>query len=538
MLARTKQQFKPPTRLIHVGKFASESVIRLVESRELPSQVLDRRYITLSHCWGAAAGIKLISQRYDDFLRGIDLKALPRTFRDAVTLTRYLGMDYIWIDCLCIIQDSTSDWEIESYQMGDIYQGSFLNIGANAYYNSHGGLFHGRDTNSFMPLRMNLNWPPGHERRQDVAFFPHSGGGQYQINCGPLSTRGWVLQERLLAPRTLHFTRNKVIWECATKTVSETDAAGVIDGTWHLVPRTWTSLPSTIGNRGDKCLDMWRHALFDYTSGDLTYQTDKLVAVLGLANRLQSIWNDTSVRYLAGLWSYKLEIQLLWIILGSGDGDGTSADDGKAEPADDKAPSWSWAAVRGQLVFPDRTQGNEKLLCSIIHGETRPIGHLLGPVQGGLLRIRGPMCTVTVKIGDDDRFGTVKLNELPLQMWDSTFDNLSALNGSEAERSTISLLGVVLSGQGQIYMEGLMLQPTNLQRGQYTRVGKWGVSYDDMNDYNERMVFEILQGNVELANESKRQFDLINEAFDSMTLPHSGFEEEDRVSRVYTITII
>lgn len=190
------------------------------------------------------------------------------------------------------------------------------------------------------------------------------------------------------------------------------------------------------------------------------------------------------------------------------------------------------------MDFPGWTQGDEKLLCSIIHGETRPIGHLLGPVQGGLLRLRGPMCTVTVITGDDGRFGTVKLNELPLQMWGTAFDNLSALKGSEAERITISLLGVVQSGQGQIYMQGLMLQPTNLQRGQYTRVGKWGVLYDDLNDYNERMIFEILQGNVELANEEKRQFDLINKAFDSMTLPHSGFEEEDKVSRVYTITII
>lgn len=162
-------------------------------------------------------------------------------------------------------------------------------------------------------------------------------------------------------------------------------------------------------------------------------------------------------------------------MVGSGNGDGTSAYDSKAEPADDKAPSRSWAAVRGQLVFPGWTQGDGKHLCSIIHVETKPISHLLGPVQGGLLRIRGPMCKVTVEIGDDGRFDTVKLNELRLQMWNTAFNNLSALNGPEAERISISLLGVVLFGQGQIYMEGLMLQPTNLQRGQYNRAGKWGV---------------------------------------------------------------
>lgn len=195
--------------------------------------------------------------------------------------------------------------------MREIYQGSFLNIGANAYDNSHGRLFHGRDANSFKLFRVNLNWPPGHERRTRFCILSKSGGGQDQINCGPLSTRGWVLQERLLAPRTLHFTRNKVNWECATETLLETDAAGVIDGTWHFVLRTWTYLPITIGNRGDKCLDMWRFALFGYTAGNLTYQTDKLVPVFCLANRLQSIWNDTSVRRLAEFWSYKLETRLL-----------------------------------------------------------------------------------------------------------------------------------------------------------------------------------------------------------------------------------
>ena len=145
-----------PRRLIHVGKFASESIVKLIESSDLPASSFDRRYITLSHCWGATAGLKLTSAAYMDFVNGLELHTLPKTFRDAITLTRYLGIDYIWIDCMCIIQHSLSDWESESYKMGQIYRGSFLNIGANAYCNSNGGLFQQRDPYSVTPLRMTL----------------------------------------------------------------------------------------------------------------------------------------------------------------------------------------------------------------------------------------------------------------------------------------------------------------------------------------------------------------------------------------------
>ena len=209
---RKQLQSRPPTRLIQVGKFRSEPIIKLVESKDLPLQIPDRRYNTLSHCWGQAAGIRLTSESYEEFCRGLQLEALPKTFPDAITLTRYLGMDFIWIDCMCIIQDSILDWENESYRMSDIYHGSFLNIGADAYYTSHGALFHDRDPLSFTPLKLRLRWPPGSNSTRDVAFFPYNMNDKH-LAQGPLATRGWVIQERLLAPRTLYFTKDKVIWD-------------------------------------------------------------------------------------------------------------------------------------------------------------------------------------------------------------------------------------------------------------------------------------------------------------------------------------
>ena len=519
-----------------MGKFASKSIVKIVESRNLPLQVLDKRYITLSHCWGASAGIKLTTARYSDFLHGLDLNALPRTFRDAITLTRYLGIDYIWIDCMCIIQDSVPDWETESRLMDEIYHGSFLNIGANAYSTSHGGLFQDRDPASVAPLQINLPWPPGHRQRQDVVFFPqpHSSSSTH-VERGPLSTRGWVVQERLLAPRTLHFVRHKAVWECPTMTASETDTAGIIDGCWHQIPRIWAfSRPlDPSESPSDSCLSQWLEAIRIYTKGELTFQSDKLVAVLGLARRLQATWNDDSIRYLAGLWSYRLESQLLWRVWRFKNGDG--------KPADDRAPSWSWASLRGSLLLPylETERGSEQLLSHVIHTETEPVHHPLGPVQRGLLRIRGPICPVTAVQDGDGKNNALKLSNTRIKFRELSPDGAGFATPSGTESGQLFLLGIRQHGLGEVHMDGLVLQLTGLARGQYVRVGYWNAAYQYLDAETERRLEEILGGGGDKSyHEQKLMFGLIEEAFASMTLPQAAFEEEDFESKVYAITVV
>jgi len=101
------------------------------------------RYTALSHRWGAKHPLTTITANLEEHQRRIPLEKLPQTFQDAIELTRRLGIRYIWIDSLCIVQDDASDWADESKQMGTIYERSYLTIAATSAPDGDGGLFRG-----------------------------------------------------------------------------------------------------------------------------------------------------------------------------------------------------------------------------------------------------------------------------------------------------------------------------------------------------------------------------------------------------------
>ena len=88
------------------------------------------RYVALSYCWGTTLAYKTTRDTKQAHLEGIDFRHLPLTLQDAVMFTRYLGLRYLWVDCLCIIQDDNEDWQRQASRMGDIYLGSYLTIAA------------------------------------------------------------------------------------------------------------------------------------------------------------------------------------------------------------------------------------------------------------------------------------------------------------------------------------------------------------------------------------------------------------------------
>lgn len=132
-----------PTRLLDVEETVLESV-RLVLSAKAH---LTGGYLTLSHCWGEVLCFKLTKDSVQQFMLGIELLQLPQTFQDAVQVTRRLGIRYLWIDALCIIQDDTNktDWLHEAGLMHKVYSHSFLNIAATGALDTSKGLFVHRD---------------------------------------------------------------------------------------------------------------------------------------------------------------------------------------------------------------------------------------------------------------------------------------------------------------------------------------------------------------------------------------------------------
>lgn len=209
-----------PTRVIDVGDGSYLEDLHLHVTNEG-----DRgKYLTLSHSWGKLEQIVLdkyltYNCNLREKCRGIVWADLPRTFQDAVTITRQLGMRFLWIDSICIIQrhkgcsavcDSLSDWDKEAGKMGRYYNWSYATLAATAATDSKAGFLHPRKK----PRQcVNIRRSPS---GSDIYVCEPIDDFQTDVVDAALNTRGWVLQERALSRRIIHFTANQVYWECAS----------------------------------------------------------------------------------------------------------------------------------------------------------------------------------------------------------------------------------------------------------------------------------------------------------------------------------
>lgn len=204
-----------PTRVIDVGGTAEK--IRLVETSEEPAA--RGHYIALSHCWGRLDQTqRFCTDAYNIAERkaNIAYDELPRNFRDAVRITRALGIRYLWIDSLCIKQGDQKDWAAEAVKMEDVFSNAYCTIAASSAASSLTGFL-------------------GPRRERDAIKILTVGGTPLyladaiddfgvDVERSILSSRGWVLQERALSGRTIYFTSSQVYWECGNGVVCETFA--------------------------------------------------------------------------------------------------------------------------------------------------------------------------------------------------------------------------------------------------------------------------------------------------------------------------
>ncbi|TVY80789.1 hypothetical protein LSUE1_G006736 [Lachnellula suecica] len=199
-----------PTRLLKLGSSVSETICLCV-TKEC---AIEGEYATLSHCWGSGQPTKLETDNLEIMKSGITVSSLPRTFRDAIVVARHLNIEYLWIDSLCIIQNSSEDWQTEVQLMEAVYSNSCCNIAASHSINGDGGLFVNRDPYFTTALEVRAEWD--NVEHQNIVLHP-SDFWATRIGNAPLNKRGWVLQERVLAPRTIHFTHDQIIWEAQTE---------------------------------------------------------------------------------------------------------------------------------------------------------------------------------------------------------------------------------------------------------------------------------------------------------------------------------
>ncbi|KAH9209115.1 heterokaryon incompatibility protein-domain-containing protein, partial [Leptodontidium sp. 2 PMI_412] len=297
-----------PTRVIDVGN-GFDDPIRLIAS-----QGTHGLYCTLSYRWYDSNTFKTTRENIEELQQGIPENKLHQTIKDAITTTRTLGLRYLWVDAICIIQNDKDDWEKEAATMSDVYENSMLTIAAIDEPRADQGMFRKR---TYSPRPYNRDYP----RDSATGYFGYSHPFYvYANNCrrrplGELDTRGWCLQEQFLSPRILSYADGELFWDCAELTASE-------------------SYPG-----GTEAVKFWWNIVEEFTGRHLTVEMDRFVAIEGISNVVTEYTNEQMV---LGMWKSDLPRHLLWwvnTITGK-----PKLTDVLKRPKEFLCPSWSWAS--------------------------------------------------------------------------------------------------------------------------------------------------------------------------------------------------
>ncbi|KAF3760511.1 HET-domain-containing protein, partial [Cryphonectria parasitica EP155] len=277
------------------------------------------RYAVLTYCWGPKP--EKVSKTTTDTLaqrmESIDLGQLSPLFRDAVQVCRYLEIPYLWIDALCIAQDCKNEWYNEARRMRNVYSDAFLTISAASAESPEERLLLPVETES----------KPDPQSVQPAApIFKYEGGGKVLQLCalrevpsgeaesGVLSRRGWCLQERYLSRRTVHFTKSYTEWECLTKAQLEDRDVSASGPVWELLrPLGPDGFQQQVTDdkaaQNGEPYTTWYYLLADYSRRRMTYSTDRLAGILGLADLFAQATGDHLV---GGLWASDLVRGMMW----------------------------------------------------------------------------------------------------------------------------------------------------------------------------------------------------------------------------------
>ncbi|XXG99951.1 hypothetical protein Hte_006292 [Hypoxylon texense] len=364
-----------PTRLIYVG--GGKDALKLCDNISSGQNI---SWAALSHCWGGGEPLSLTKDALKGFKERINFLELPATFQDAVTVTQELGLAYVWIDSLCIVQDDKTDWEKDAARMGAVYSRAFVVISGASSPNPSTPYLRPREE-EWLPKRFNFSVSPGvsipiavRQRHllaapldQGLLEPPFTSSWATLKKVGPLYGRGWCFQESFLASRILNFAPGAIIYECKTHRKSED----------QLPPYPCTT-PGTLGEVTP--LEQWHMIVKSYTSRQLTFVKDKLPAIAGAATKMPQA---VTSRYLAGLWSESLLLDLLWQVM-----PGRAHTPLMTKEHEENAPTWSWASVNWGVTWnPLRSP---QLLAAVADARVRVEGaNPYGQVSGGAVTLRG-----------------------------------------------------------------------------------------------------------------------------------------------------
>jgi hypothetical protein len=284
------------------------------------------QYAALTYCWGGPQSYCTTEATLQDHLNGFAPDELPQTITDAIETTRKLGLNYIWIDAFCIIQDSVEDKSTELANMHNVYKNAHVTISAASAGSCHDG-FLGRAS---LPLSSTADPPrfcrfPVHCDERRVGTFTLEGPiwdwSFFGNHPDPIMQRAWTMQEHWLSPRLLMYGSKGLSWLCDS--TQQRYGGPTVDHFTDNLPRlnqVWYALNEKHANDASreehksavekvKSWHLWESLVVDYTQRSLSVAEDKLPALSGLAQEFGSVTCD---EYLAGLWRKALLDNLCW----------------------------------------------------------------------------------------------------------------------------------------------------------------------------------------------------------------------------------
>lgn len=333
-----------PTRVIDVGASLGSTAVQLVLSQGKKAD-----YVALSHCWGGAISPLLTTETLAAFRKHIDLSILPANFRDAVIITRNLGIRYLWIDSLCIQQNSKADWEIESQKMGLVYRNSTVTISALVSAGSKEGILKHNLSSLTSPKQATIKLLKDAGDRCHISVCRKTPNEEDLLSLdlqSALTGRGWTLQEYILSPRHILYGKDAIYWRCPQGFIS---SSGLPKGgkfpeyeyinISQIIYSDTLSRPLAPPSDIIGVLDEYYDLVRAYSRRRLTYGSDKLPAFSGLAQQLHPVFGGD---YVAGIWTVDFRNGLLWLP------DLMSCRHAKIPY---RAPSWSWAVTDDLVTF-------------------------------------------------------------------------------------------------------------------------------------------------------------------------------------------
>ena len=448
-------------------------------------------YVTLSHCWGKSKPIRLHKGTLKPLRQGVAASSLPKTFTEAAMVADKLGFRYLWIDALCVMHDSEPDALKEISQMHKIYAEATLNIAATSSREDASGLIYARNVTALNPsvvCAKDVGVEDGYYKVLRSTIWHDL------VDSSPLSKRAWAFQERCLAKRTLHFTRNELLWECQQMCCSEVFPKG---------------LPATMGTPA-QAEEMeffnkrthhqrhgnWHQLVRMYSRARLSYSSDKLMAIGGLARQYMTRNRFRESDYLVGLWRTQMPQNLLWRV------------EGGRRPTKYRAPSWSWASIEGEILYSESGQSSKETCLEVIEAEVKAKagGDLFGQVERAKLKVRGFMARGLLRRTHDYWGHTscviqCKTSQLEIEAawFDDRLPKLSEVTtGGMTEQVEVYLVPVIDIVDR---VEGLILC-SNIKRGEFRRIGAFEVSrYDQINWDRFR---GVMKGDKEMVNYEER----------------------------------